>query len=116
MEQKPIKKTTIRHPDKRPDGNYSGGFMGPDKKLLKDINKAASKDQQSARTDPKLNPAGKARMKSDADSRVSLGGWGTDRITDVKTTYRPDAGHLARQRGSTARKKAGFPIEKPKFR
>jgi len=103
MEQKPVKTTTIKNPDLRADGNYSGGAFGPDKQLRKEINSAAQKDMAAARIDPKLNPAGKAKFQATADSRRSLGGYGTDRITDVDTTYRPDPAHAARRRGNRVR-------------
>jgi hypothetical protein len=93
-----ISQQKITHPDVRPSGMVSGGMFGPDKELKKDIFKSYKTQADKILKDPKLNPAGKARVSSTADSSTSLLG---NRTTRVNVGYAPDPS--ARSRGANVR-------------
>ena len=61
--KKYIKSTTIKSPKNRPDGSVSGGILGPDEILAKEINRVIEKDKKTILSDPKKNPYGNAKLR-----------------------------------------------------
>jgi hypothetical protein len=88
MEQKPIKTTSFLHADK------------PLNQQIKDV---AAKDKSDVTSNPKINPAGKLKVKQSATEKITLGNGGYYRNVDVKTYPAPDPSHAARRRGQAAR-------------
>ena len=97
-----ISQQEIVHPNVRSSGRISGGMFGPDKELQKDILKSYSQQSNKVLKDPKLNPAGMARVKGEVDSTTTPL-TGTNRTTKVSLSYASDTRNAARLRGNKAR-------------
>jgi len=87
--KKNIKSTAITSPKYRPNGSVSGGILGPDEILAKEINRVIENNKKTILSDPKKNPFGNAKLVFDVTSKVPMLGFSNKRITTVDANYAP---------------------------